>query len=135
MRGLEILGVGLIDANNKDCISLFVVQTPPSQILRMAKWTLVDRYLFVLEKKKDAPQKLTSNVVAAAWFTKLPNVKAVIWVSSEKKSHKLYFPRIQVCLRRMLLKHTVQDLRLSSISGMQNSMQVFVTLKAGILTD
>jgi hypothetical protein len=70
MRGLEILGVGLIDIDNKYCLSLFAVQTPSPKALHVAEWTLVDWYLFALEKKKEALLKLTSYVVADAWFAK-----------------------------------------------------------------
>ncbi|MDO5570601.1 MAG: hypothetical protein Q4F97_03945 [Bacteroidales bacterium] len=37
MRGLEILGVALIDADKKDCVSLYAVQTPNSKTLEMTK--------------------------------------------------------------------------------------------------
>lgn len=70
MRGQEILGVGLIDADKKDCISLFAVQTPNPKTLNTAKWTLVDWYLFALEKKKAELLKLSKYVVADAWFAK-----------------------------------------------------------------
>lgn len=70
MRGLEILGVGLIDADNKDCVSLYSVQTPDSKTLNTVEWTLVDWYLFALEKKKKQLLKLSKHVVADAWFAK-----------------------------------------------------------------
>lgn len=70
MRGLEILGVGLIDADDKDCVSLYSVQTPDSKTLNTVEWTLVDWYLFALEKKKKQLLKLSKHVVADAWFAK-----------------------------------------------------------------
>ena len=70
MRGLEILGVGLIDADKKDCVSLYAVQTPDSKTLNVTDWTLVDWYLFAIEKKKELLLKLSSYVVADAWFAK-----------------------------------------------------------------
>ena len=70
MRGLEILGVGMIDVDNKDCISLFAVQTPNPKTLNTAKWTLVDWYLYALDKKKTKLLEMTPYVVADAWFAK-----------------------------------------------------------------
>ena len=70
MRGLEILGVALIDADNKDCVSLFAVQTPNTKTLEVTNWTLVDWYLFAIEKQKELLLKLTSYVVADSWFAK-----------------------------------------------------------------
>lgn len=70
MRGLEILGVGLIDADSKDCVSLYTVQTPDSKTLKTVNWTLVDWYLFALDKKKKQLLKLSKHVVADAWFAK-----------------------------------------------------------------
>lgn len=70
MRGMEILGVGLIDVDNKDCMSLFAVQTPNPKTLNTAKWTLVDWYLYAIDKKRSALLKLTPYFVADAWFAK-----------------------------------------------------------------
>ena len=70
MRGLEILGVSLIDADNKECISLYRVQTPNSKTLQVADWTLIDWYLFAIEKQKELLLKLTPYVVADSWFAK-----------------------------------------------------------------
>lgn len=69
MRGFEILGVGLVDADNKDCVSLYAVQSPDSKTLHTTKWTLVDWYLYAIEKQKELLLRLTSYVVADAWFT------------------------------------------------------------------
>ena len=52
-RGLEILGVGLIDIDNKDCISLQAVQTPDSQTLESNDIGLIDRYLLVLKSMEE----------------------------------------------------------------------------------
>lgn len=70
MRGLEILGVGLVDADNKDCVSLYAVQSPDPKTLHTTKWTLVDWYLYAIEKQKELLLRLTSYVVADAWFAK-----------------------------------------------------------------
>lgn len=70
MRGLEILGVGLIDADMNECVSFYTVQTPDSNTLHTAKWTLVDWYLFALEKEKEILLNQSKHVVADAWFAK-----------------------------------------------------------------
>lgn len=70
MRVLEILGVGLVGLDNKDCMSLFAVQTSNPKVLNTASWTFVDWYLYVIEKKITALLKLTLYVVADAWFSK-----------------------------------------------------------------
>ena len=43
-RGLEILGVGLIDIDAKDCITLKAVQTPDSHTLESRDANLLDWY-------------------------------------------------------------------------------------------
>src|SRR5690606_40503755 len=52
-RGLEILGVGLIDIDTKDCISLQAVQTPDTKTLENRDATLIDWYLLVRNSMKD----------------------------------------------------------------------------------
>ena len=70
-RGLEILGVGLIDIDKKDCISLQAVQTPDSQTLESNDVNLVDWYLLVLESMKEKLQGVSPYVVADAYFSKI----------------------------------------------------------------
>ena len=70
MRGLEILGVGVIDADDKDCISLNTVQTPDSKTLKMGSLSLTDWYLFALEQKREELIKISKHFVADAWFAK-----------------------------------------------------------------
>ena len=69
-RGLEILGLGLVDADDKDCVSLVAVQTPDTVTLDNISSNLVDWYAAVLKSKKEQLQKLTRNVVADAFFSK-----------------------------------------------------------------
>jgi hypothetical protein len=69
-RGLEILGVGLIDIDNKDCISLQAVQTPDSQTLESRDSNLIDWYLLVLKSMKEKLQRASHYVVADAYFSK-----------------------------------------------------------------
>ena len=69
-RGLEILGVGLIDIDNKDCLSLEAVQTPDTKTLEKSGLTLTDWYLFALDGIKEKLLPVTQYVVADAYFSK-----------------------------------------------------------------
>ena len=71
-RGLEILGIGVIDVDKHDCMMLRAEQTPDSEALKSKgdDYNLVDRYLDVLRKHKDRLLAITPHVVADAWFSK-----------------------------------------------------------------
>ena len=69
-RGLEILGVGLIDIDNKDCISLQAVQTPDRKTLESRDANLIDWYLLVLKSMRDKLHRASRYVVADAYFAK-----------------------------------------------------------------
>lgn len=71
-RGLEILGVGIVDIDAHDCMMIRAEQTPDKE--RMAElggdYNLVDWYLDVLKKYRDPLLSITKYVVADAWFSK-----------------------------------------------------------------
>lgn len=69
-RGLEILGIGLIDVDNRDCLSLQTLQTPDSITLKSRGKTLMDWYLAVLKRFRDKLLEVTPYVVADAYFSK-----------------------------------------------------------------
>ena len=71
-RGLEILGIGIIDVDMHDCMMLRAEQTPDSETLKNKgeDYNLVDWYLDVLRKHKDRLLAITPYVVADAWFSK-----------------------------------------------------------------
>ena len=52
-RGLEILGVGVIDIDKRDCVILKAEQTPNTITLDQEGCSLIDWYLKVLERTKD----------------------------------------------------------------------------------
>ena len=54
-RGLEILGIGIIDIDSRDCMMLRAEQTPDKAYLEKQgeDYNLVDWYLDVLRKYKD----------------------------------------------------------------------------------
>jgi hypothetical protein len=69
-RGLEIPGIGLIDMDNKDCISLQAVQTPDNQTPESNDVNLIDWYLPVLKSMKNKLQSVSRYMVADACFSK-----------------------------------------------------------------
>lgn len=69
-RGFEILGLGIIDIDKKDCLMLKAEQTPNAENLQMMKHTLIDWYLHVLESMKDRLLTISKYVVADAYFAK-----------------------------------------------------------------
>ena len=70
-KGLEILGVGLIDIDNKDCISLQAVQTPDGQTLESNDINLIEWYLLVLKSMEEKLHKISPYVVADSYFSKI----------------------------------------------------------------
>jgi hypothetical protein len=82
-RGLEILGVGLIDVDHKDCISLEAIQTPDSITLGNYHGNLISWHLGVLQEKAIKLLEVTKYIVADAYFSKknftdgLPNSDSI----------------------------------------------------------
>lgn len=70
--GLEILGIGIVDIDSKDCMMLRAEQTPDKTYLEKQgeDYNLVDWYLDVIRKYKDKLLGITCHVVADAWFSK-----------------------------------------------------------------
>lgn len=69
-RGLEILGVGAIDIDKRDCVMLKAEQTPDTITLDNEGCTLIGWYLKVLERIKDRLLEVSNYVVADAYFSK-----------------------------------------------------------------
>lgn len=71
-RGLEILGIGIIDIDSRNCMMLRAEQAPDKAYpeKRGEDYNLVDRYLDVLRKYKDKLLGITRHVVTDAWFSK-----------------------------------------------------------------
>jgi len=69
-RGLEILGVGLIDIDKKDCINLKACQTPDSITLENRNATLIDWYTLIIQSMKDEILPITKYIVADSYFSK-----------------------------------------------------------------
>jgi hypothetical protein len=71
-HGLEVLGIGLIDADIRDCMMLRAVQTLNATELAAKNLTLPQWYLSVLTEYKDELLKITNIMVADAAFSNKP---------------------------------------------------------------
>lgn len=71
-HGLEVLGIGLIDADIRDCMMLRAVQTLNATELALKNLTLPQWYLSVLSKYKNELLKITNVMVADAAFSNKP---------------------------------------------------------------
>ena len=99
-RGLEILGIGLVDIDNNDCVSLESVQTPDSQTLEGRDSNLTDWYLLVLASMKDKLHRASRHVVADAYFSKSTFVEGLhgmgfALVSRFRNDAVLFYPTLQ----------------------------------------
>ena len=68
-HGLEILGIGLIDIDRKDCLSLKAVQTPSPKSLAECGVSLVSWYLTNILNLSDKLLPQSRHVVADAYFS------------------------------------------------------------------
>ena len=68
-HGLEILGIGLIDIDKKDCLSLKAVQTPSPKSLAGCGVSLVSWYLTSILNLRDKLIQQTRYIVAGAYFS------------------------------------------------------------------
>ncbi len=92
--------MGLIDVDNKDCISLQAVQTPDRQTLESRDAKLIDWYLLVVESMRDKLHRTSRYMVADAYFAKnnfvtgLQEMKFDL-VSRFRDDAVLYYPTLQ----------------------------------------
>ncbi len=68
-HGLEILGIGLIDIDKKDCLSLKAVQTPSPKSLADCGVSLVRWYLTCILTLRDRLVQVSRYIVADAYFS------------------------------------------------------------------
>lgn len=69
-HGLEIMGIGVIDIDNHECMTLDSFQTPDGKTLESMDKNLVDWYSSYLISRKGPLQKISNRVVADAFFSK-----------------------------------------------------------------
>ena len=69
-RGLEIMGIGVIDVDNHECMTLGSVQSPDTKALDNMDKSLVDWYAGYLIKRREQIHRISDIVVADAFFSK-----------------------------------------------------------------
>ena len=70
LRGLEVLGLSVIDADSRLSFHLNATQTPPTSCLQENELTLPDWYAAVIKKNIELIRSLSPYVVADAFFSK-----------------------------------------------------------------
>ena len=68
-HGLEILGIGLIDIDSRECVSLKAVQTPAPKSLAECGLSLPKWYLSCILANKERLMELSRYVVADSYFS------------------------------------------------------------------
>lgn len=96
-RGLELMGIGLIDVDNHECMTLSALQTPNAKTLEEMDYNLVDWYRQLLIAMKDKLLPISKNLVADAFFAKntfiLPLLKEGFHVVSRLRNDAaLWYP-------------------------------------------
>ena len=74
-RGLEITGVGVIDVDNHECMTLGSVQTPDNATLENRGKNLVDWYSSCLISIQEHLKRISGTVVCDAFFSKATFIK------------------------------------------------------------
>ena len=94
-RGNEVMGVGVIDVDNHDCMTLGAIQTPDTRSLEEMDFNLVDWYRQNLIVLKERLQGISRLVVADAFFSKetfvTPLVKEGFHVISRLRNDAVLF--------------------------------------------
>lgn len=99
-RGLEILGIGVIDIDNHDCMTLGSIQTLDCKTLDNMGKNLVDWYSSYLISKKDKIQSISRTVVADAFFSKETFITPMcendfLVISRFRNDVILYYPTLE----------------------------------------
>ncbi len=68
-HGLEIMGIGLIDIDAKDCMMLKAHQSLSNKELSLRNKTMVDFYIGVIKRYRKELLKLSTLIVADAYFS------------------------------------------------------------------
>ena len=69
-RGLEIMGIGVLDVDNRECMTLGSVQSPDTKTLDNMDKSLVDWYAGYLVSRREQIHRISNIVVADAFFSK-----------------------------------------------------------------
>ena len=68
-HGLEIMGIGLVDIDAKDCMMLRTHQSLSNKELSLRNKTMVDFYISVIKRYRKELLKLSTLIVADAYFS------------------------------------------------------------------
>lgn len=99
-RGQEIFGVGVIDVENHDCMTLSAPQTPDAKSLEEMDYNLVEWYCQNLIILKEKLQKISRLIVADAFFSKETFVNPLLKegfhvISRLRNDAVLFYPTLQ----------------------------------------
>ena len=81
LRGIEILGLSVIDADTRLSFHLDAIQTPPTNCLQDNDLSLIDWYAAVIKKQIKLILSITRYVVADAYFSKRNFVEKILGCS------------------------------------------------------
>ena len=81
LRGIEILGISVIDADSRLSFHLQAEQTPPTNCLQDNELSLIDWYAGVIKKHVKQILSITKYVVADAYFSKKNFVEQIMGCS------------------------------------------------------
>ena len=105
-HGLEIMGIGLIDIDTKDCMMLRAHQSLNNKELSLRNKTMVDFYISVIKRYRKELLKLSTLIVADAYFSTSTFVNGI-----KKEGFSL------VCLQRQDFRPSLRQ----AADGLQSS--------------
>ena len=99
-RGLEITGIGVIDVDNHECMTLGSVQTPDNATLESYGKNLVDWYSSYLISIQEHLKRISGTVVCDAFFSKATFIKPLCEngfhvISRFRNDAVLFYPTLE----------------------------------------
>ena len=99
-RGLEITGIGVIDVDNHECMTLGSVQTPDNTTLESRGKNLVDWYSSYLVSIQEHLKLISDTVVCDAFFSKATFIKPLCEngfhvISRFRNDAVLFYPTLE----------------------------------------
>lgn len=99
-RGLEIAGIGVIDVDNHECMTLGSVQTPDNATLESCGKNLVDWYSSYLISIQEHLKRISGTVVCDAFFSKATFIKPLCEngfhvISRFRNDAVLFYPTLE----------------------------------------
>lgn len=99
-RGQEVFGVGVIDVDSHECMTLSAIQTPDDKSLEEMDYNLVDWHRQNMIILKEKLQKILTLIVADAFFSKETFVNPLLKerfhvISWLRNDAVLFYPTLQ----------------------------------------